>query len=74
MTLGFSMLKNIFLLLTKMGTQQSPTLGAHTHVHAHAHPWPWLLGVHGCNIIIHGWAWVRYYSSWVGICFVHPCI
>ena len=22
----------------------------------------------------HGWAWVRYYCSWVGIGFVHPCI
>jgi len=53
---------------------QSPTLGAHTHAHAHAHPYPWVLGGHGCDVIVHGWAWVRYYCSWVGIGFVHPCI
>jgi hypothetical protein len=46
---------------------QSLTLGAHTHVHVHAHPYPWVLGGHGCDIIVHGWAWV-------GIGFVHPCI
>jgi hypothetical protein len=39
---------------------QSPTLGAHAHAHAHAHPCPWVLGGHG-------WAWVRYYFSWVGV-------
>jgi len=47
---------------------QSPTLGAH------AHPYPWVLGGHGCDVIVHGWAWVRYYCSWVGMSFVHPCI
>ena len=36
---------------------QSPTLGAHTH----AHSCPWVLGGHGCDIIVHGWAWVQYY-------------
>ena len=34
---------------------QSPTLGAHTH--AHAHPCPWVLGGHGCDVIVHGWAY-----------------
>jgi hypothetical protein len=58
-----------YSLLTE-GTRQSPTLGAH----AHAHPCPWVLGGHGCGVIIHGWAWVRYYFSWVGIGSVHPCI
>ena len=43
--------------------QHSPTLGAHTH----AHPCPWVLGGHGCDVIVHGWAWVA-------ISFVHPCI
>ena len=33
-------------------SHQSPTLGAH----AHAHPYPWVLGGHGCDIIVHGWA------------------
>jgi hypothetical protein len=42
---------------------QSPTSGAHTH----AHPYPQVLGGHGCDVIVHGWAWV-------GIGFVHPCI
>jgi hypothetical protein len=42
-----------------------PTLGAHTH--AHAHPYPWVLGGHGCDVIVHGWAWVN-------IGFVHPYI
>jgi hypothetical protein len=46
---------------------QSPTLGAHTHAYAHAHPYPWVLDGHGCDIIVHGWAWV-------GIGFVLPCI
>jgi hypothetical protein len=50
-----------------MCVEQSPTLGAHTHAHAHAHPYPWVLGGHGCDVIVHEWAWV-------GICFVHPCI
>ena len=35
---------------------QSHTLGAHTH--AHAHPCPWVLGRHGWDIIVHGWAQV----------------
>ena len=35
-------------------TYQSPTLGTH----AHAHPYPWVLGGHGYNVIVHGWAWV----------------
>jgi hypothetical protein len=50
--------------------EQSPTLGAHTHAHGF-----WVamgamllfMGGHGCDIIVHGWAWV-------GIGFVHPCI
>jgi hypothetical protein len=46
-----------------MDVKQIPTLGAHAHVH----PCPWVLGGHGCDAIIHGWAWV-------GISFVHPCI
>jgi hypothetical protein len=50
-----------------MGSQQSPTQGAHTHAHAHAYPCPWVLGGHGCDVIVHGWAWV-------GMGFVHPCI
>ena len=37
-------------------TKQSPTLGAHIHAHAHAHPYPWVLGGHGCNVFVHGWA------------------
>jgi hypothetical protein len=43
--------------------QHSPTLGAHTH----AQPCPWVLGGHGCDVIVHGWAWVRYYCSWIGM-------
>ena len=43
--------------------EQSPTLGAHTH----AHPYPWVLGGHGWDVIVHGWAWV-------GMCFVQLCI
>jgi TM2 domain-containing membrane protein YozV len=42
----------------------------HAHAHAHAHPCPWVLGGHGCDIMFmgrHGWAWVRYYFSWVGV-------
>jgi hypothetical protein len=31
-----------------------PYIGAHTH----AHPCPWVLGGHGCDVIVHGWAWV----------------
>jgi len=31
-------------------------------------PCPWVLGGHGW------WAWVKYYYSWVGMGFVHPCI
>jgi hypothetical protein len=60
-----------------MSPQQSPTLGAHAHAHAHAHPYPWVwvgMGAmllfmvgHGCDIIVHEWAWV-------GISFVHPSI
>jgi hypothetical protein len=54
---------------------QSPTLGAHAHAHAHpcppmpmhAHPCPWVLGGHRCDVIVHGWAWVQYYYSWVGM-------
>ena len=38
------------------GLHHSPTLGAHTHAHAHAHTCPWVLGGHGCDIIVHGWA------------------
>jgi hypothetical protein len=38
------------------------------------HTYIWVLGEHGCDVIVHGWAWVRYYCSWVGISFVHPCI
>jgi hypothetical protein len=30
-------------------------------------PCPWVLGGHGCDIIVHEWAWV-------GIGFAHPCI
>jgi hypothetical protein len=58
------------------GWLQSPTLGAHTHTHAH-----------GCDVIVHGWAWVGMGGhgcdilSWVGmgghgggIRFMHPCI
>jgi hypothetical protein len=37
-----------------VGWLQSPTLGVHTH--AHGHPYPWVLGGHGCDVIIHGWA------------------
>jgi hypothetical protein len=25
------------------------------------------MGGRGCNIIFHGWAWVRCYFSWVGV-------
>ena len=32
-------------------SHQSPTVGAH------AHPCPWVLGGHGCDIIVHWWAW-----------------
>ena len=32
--------------------QERPMLGAH------AHPYPWVLGGHGCDVIVHGWAWV----------------
>jgi hypothetical protein len=39
--------------------------------------YPWVLGGMGAMLLFmggHGWAWVRYYCSWVGIGFVHPCI
>jgi hypothetical protein len=42
--------------LTMATIYQSPTLGAHTH--AHVHPCPWVLGGHGCDVIVHEWAWV----------------
>jgi hypothetical protein len=48
-----------------MGFDHRPTSGAHTH--AHAHPYLWVVGGHGCDVIVHGWAWV-------GIGFVHPYI
>jgi hypothetical protein len=53
------------LMVTALGScvKQSPTLGAHAHAHAH----PWVLGGHGCNVIVHG-------CAWVGIGFVHSCI
>jgi hypothetical protein len=57
-------------LTTLLGNRQSPTLGAHTHAHGF---WAGMgamllfMGGHGCDIIVHGWAWV-------GIGFVHPCI
>jgi hypothetical protein len=46
----------------------------HVNTCAHAHGF-WV----GMGMILlfmggHGWAWVRYYCSWVGIGFVHPCI
>ena len=50
-------------LTPKCAMQESPTLGAH----AHAHPCPQVLGGHGCDVIVYGWAWV-------GIAFVHPCV
>jgi hypothetical protein len=28
------------------------------YTNAHAHPCPWILGRHGCDVIVHGWAWV----------------
>ena len=46
------------------GTSE-PYIGCHTH--AHAHPCPWILSGHGCDVIVHGWAWVS-------MSFVHPCI
>jgi hypothetical protein len=58
-----------FFLVTGL---QSPTSGAHTHAHAYGF-WVGMgamllfMGGHGCNIIVHRWAWV-------GISFVHPCI
>jgi hypothetical protein len=65
----------VIILSLSPSSHQSPTLGAHTHAHAlahthahaHAHPCPLVLGGHGCDIIVHAWAWV-------GIGFVHPCI
>jgi hypothetical protein len=33
--------------------------------------WAW---VHGCDVIVHGWASMQYYCSHVGIGFVHPYI
>ena len=46
------------------GTSE-PYIGCHTH--AHAHPCPWILSGHGCDVIVHGWALLRYYCSWVGM-------
>ena len=45
-------IKDAFIIVFTI--EQSPTLGAHTDAH-------------GCDIIVHGWAWV-------GIGLVHPCI
>ena len=45
----------------------SATLGAITLEPYIGCPYPWVLGGHE-------WVWVRYYCSWVGIGFVHPCI
>ena len=49
-------------------SDQSPTLGAHAHAHAHQRPRPWVLGGHGCDIFVHGWAWVPYYNGWAWVC------
>ena len=27
------------------------------------YPCPWVLGGYGCDIIVHGWAWVQYYEA-----------
>jgi hypothetical protein len=53
---------------------QGPTLGAHTHAHTHAHGFWVGMGAMLLFMGGHGWAWVQYYCSWVGISFVHPCI
>jgi hypothetical protein len=53
-----------------LDSHQSPTLGAHTHAHAHAHPYHgFCVGMDVMLLFMggHGWAWVRYYCSWVGI-------
>ena len=42
--------------ITNIVQHHSPTLGAHAH--AHAHPCRWILDGHGCDVIVHGWAWV----------------
>ena len=42
----------------RMWIYQGPAMGAHTHAQAHQHPCPWVLGGHGCDIFVHGWAWV----------------
>ena len=69
--------ESIHWLKPTLSCQHSPTLGAHIH----AHPCPWVFsghGVryycswvgmdgHGCNVVVHGWAWVRYYCSWVSM-------
>jgi hypothetical protein len=46
--------------------------------HAQIHPCPWVLGGHGFDIIVYGWAWVGVVSKWVwmGIAFKwvqNPC-
>ena len=51
-----------------IGCWQSPTLGTHAHGF-------WVdmgvifkfMGGHSCDITVHGWAWLRYYSAWVGM-------
>jgi hypothetical protein len=48
-------------MVTALGlcVKQSHALGAQTH------PCPWVLGGHGFDIIVHGWAWVGIVSMWV---------
>jgi len=57
---------------------QSPKLGAHRAIPmpmpTHAHGFWVGMGAMLLFMGRHGWAWVRYYCSWVGIGFVHPCI
>jgi hypothetical protein len=49
--------------------RSEPYIGCPYYAHAHPYPnpYPWVLGGHGCDITVHGWALV-------GIGFVHPCI
>ena len=51
---------NMFIKLSSRALHWVP-MPMPTHTHG------FWVGMHGCDVIVHGWAWV-------GIGFVHPCI
>ena len=70
---------NIYKRLSIVNTLQPSTRALYwvsmsmpmpTHIHG------FWVGMGAISLFMggHGWTWVRYYHSWVGIGFVHPCI